>query len=198
MKFNTDLSTYASKIFKDNVKVGWWDEGDARCLYTVLQLISTEVAEATEGLRKNLPDDKLPQYPMHAVELADALIRALDLAGYWRDFYGKEFSILENSAYHSYAGPNCSPGKQLLGVNSVTLSVAYLLDEISKPTSKLSNYDLVPRLGRAVSYIMGTILQIAENNDYPLEEIMLAKLEFNRTRADHKRENREKVGGKKF
>lgn len=34
-----------------------------------------------EGLRKNLPDDKLPHRRMMEVELADALIRILDLAG---------------------------------------------------------------------------------------------------------------------
>lgn len=46
-----------------------------------LTLIHSEVSEAMEGDRKNLPDDKLPQYPMRVVELADALIRIADLAG---------------------------------------------------------------------------------------------------------------------
>lgn len=46
-----------------------------------LMLIVTEVAEGMEGFRKNLQDDKLPQYKMLDVELADALIRIHDLAG---------------------------------------------------------------------------------------------------------------------
>lgn len=46
-----------------------------------LMLIVTEVAESMEGLRKDLPDDKLPQYKMRDVELADAVIRVFDLAG---------------------------------------------------------------------------------------------------------------------
>lgn len=46
-----------------------------------LMLIVTEVAEGMEGFRKNLNDDKLPQYKMLDVELADALIRIHDLAG---------------------------------------------------------------------------------------------------------------------
>lgn len=44
-------------------------------------LVVTELAEAMEGDRKNLPDDHLPQYEMRAVELADALIRICDMAG---------------------------------------------------------------------------------------------------------------------
>ncbi|MDE8343242.1 MAG: hypothetical protein POG24_05420 [Acidocella sp.] len=46
-----------------------------------LMLIVSEIAEAMEGHRKNLADDKLPHRPMLEVELADALIRILDLAG---------------------------------------------------------------------------------------------------------------------
>ncbi len=46
-----------------------------------LMLIVSEVAEAMEGHRKNLMDDKLPHRPMIEVELADALIRICDLAG---------------------------------------------------------------------------------------------------------------------
>lgn len=46
-----------------------------------LCLIHSEVSESMEGDRKGLMDDKLSQYPMAAVELADVVIRAADLAG---------------------------------------------------------------------------------------------------------------------
>lgn len=46
-----------------------------------LALIHSEVSEALEGDRKTLWDDKLPQYKMQDVELADAMIRIFDLAG---------------------------------------------------------------------------------------------------------------------
>lgn len=66
-------------------EAGWWgDKGDRvsmGLLCTKLLLIVTEIAEATEGLRKDLPDDKLPHRPMLEVELADAVIRIYDLAG---------------------------------------------------------------------------------------------------------------------
>ena len=40
-----------------------------------------EVAEAMEGHRKSLMDDKLPHRKMIEVELADVVIRVADLAG---------------------------------------------------------------------------------------------------------------------
>lgn len=44
-----------------------------------LCLVHSEISEALEGHRKNLKDDKLPQYDMFGVELADAIIRILHI-----------------------------------------------------------------------------------------------------------------------
>lgn len=46
-----------------------------------LMLCVTELAEAMEGHRKGLKDDKLPHRSMLEVELADTVIRVFDLAG---------------------------------------------------------------------------------------------------------------------
>ena len=46
-----------------------------------LMLSVSELAEAMEGLRKGLMDDKLPYRSMLEVELADTVIRVFDLAG---------------------------------------------------------------------------------------------------------------------
>lgn len=43
-------------------------------------LAVSELAEAMEGHRKNLMDDKLPHRKMFEVELVDALVRIFDMA----------------------------------------------------------------------------------------------------------------------
>lgn len=71
-------------VHKQNEK--WWmdlktGKPTERNVGELLMLIVSEIAEAMEGHRKNLMDDKLPQYDMLTVELADAMIRIFDLAG---------------------------------------------------------------------------------------------------------------------
>lgn len=51
-----------------------------RNLGEMLMLAVSELSEALEGHRKNLPDDKLPHRSMVEVELADFIIRMLDTA----------------------------------------------------------------------------------------------------------------------
>lgn len=71
-------------------KSGWWSDlktGEPLTREQInvgekLMLIVSEVAEGMEGDRKDLMDDKLPHRKMLEVELADALIRIFDLAGF--------------------------------------------------------------------------------------------------------------------
>ena len=48
----------------------------------MLALVHSEISETLDGRRKGLMDDHLPDCPMIEVELADAVIRIADLAGY--------------------------------------------------------------------------------------------------------------------
>lgn len=73
---------------KASYDAGWWIDKDGfdtrtnpMCFSQKLMLIVSEIAEAMEGDRKDIPDDKLPHRDMREVELADAVIRICDLAG---------------------------------------------------------------------------------------------------------------------
>lgn len=85
------------RIHADNVKAGWWTDlstgkslgeecrkgtrfGKA-LVAEKIALIHSEVSEGMEGARKGLQDDKLPHRLMLEVELADSIIRTLDLGG---------------------------------------------------------------------------------------------------------------------
>lgn len=114
MKFdlNTDLIVQAAEVLQKQChgaakSAGWWIDastGDSittnpYCFSNKLCLIHSEVSEAMEGDRKNLPDDKLPHRPMREVELADAVIRIFDLAGaYGMDLAG---AIAEKMAFNA-------------------------------------------------------------------------------------------------
>tara|TARA_R110000744_G_scaffold380568_1_gene503217 strand:- start:3896 stop:4303 length:408 start_codon:yes stop_codon:yes gene_type:complete len=65
-------------------KSGWWNGVDVNAPFVIpakLCLVHSEISEAMEGERKNLMDDHLPHRKMVEVELADAMIRIMDLAG---------------------------------------------------------------------------------------------------------------------
>ena len=86
---------------------GWWNDlatgrpvtENPLCFSNKLMLVVSELAEAMEGDRKGLMDDKLPHREMREVELADAVIRIFDLAGaYGFDLGG---AIDEKLAYNA-------------------------------------------------------------------------------------------------
>ena len=91
------LNTLQNEIHQANVQAGWWTDLSTNMdlaeevrqgtrlgkalVAEKLCLIHSEISEAMEGPRKNLKDDKLPHRPMLEVEMADAVIRIMDLAG---------------------------------------------------------------------------------------------------------------------
>lgn len=83
----TNLHQTVSEIYTGNVEAGWYSdprtgERIQRNIPEMMMLMVSEISEAMEGVRKNLPDDKLPHRTMVVAELADVFIRWADLVGY--------------------------------------------------------------------------------------------------------------------
>lgn len=77
------------RILKQNTAAGWHHDPvtgeylspDDGWGAKQVNLIHSEISEAVEGRRKGLMDDHLPHRKMEEVEMADAIIRILHLAG---------------------------------------------------------------------------------------------------------------------
>lgn len=87
-----DAVNFLKKVIHKDTKA-WWKDLDTEesvlnypkkhlntWIGTKLMLVCSEIGEAMEGLRKDQMDDKLPHRKMIEVELADAIIRILDLS----------------------------------------------------------------------------------------------------------------------
>ena len=86
MPLITGLQKLQALCHNQAVVGGWWSDLDTgkpkdRNVGELVTLVHSEVSEAFEGYRKNLDDPHLPHHKNFEVELADAIIRILDLAG---------------------------------------------------------------------------------------------------------------------
>lgn len=190
------INQLAVEIFEQNRAVGWWDDLD-RCPFQTLQLVNTEIAEATEGDRKGLMDDHLPHRKMAEVELADTMIRALDFAGR----YGWRFSPRLTVDRDSYLGKfvHMVTGHSTMAVKHLGLTgINCLL------ASKLWGNEIhgmghrILRQPVEYDFLIDMCLTVAEAYHFDLESAIREKLVYNAKRADHKRENRAQSGGKSY
>lgn len=190
-----DFDKYAKEIYEQNKAVGWWDDPNRNVLET-LQLVSTEIAEATEGERKDLMDDHLPHRKMGEVELADALIRMLDIGGRcgWvvpdrPQAVSLTYCFIESQAANGtpVGGLHCLLTK-LVGDLAGECEPSWGFDELAGDERSNAIY---------ATFLISTVA-VAELQGYDIEGAMIEKLEYNRHRADHRRENRAKTDGKKF
>lgn len=176
-----DFNKLAVEIHAENKAKGWWDNPD-RCVYETLQLVNTEISEATEGERSNLPDDKLPHRKMGEVELADAVIRLLDMGGK----YG-----------WTYSGDNYDPWiDEMPTVAGKHLCATYVVCEFAHEIRLFGKHS--SHLHIFYTAAINTVLRIGDDQGYDVMGALLEKREFNKTRKDHSREARAAAHGKKF
>lgn len=114
---NTNLNAMAQEVHAANRK--WWvsiEDGVTplrRNKGELLMLIVSEIAEAMEGERKDLMDDKLPHRKMAEVELTDAIIRILDYAGAFG--YDLDGAYREKMAFNSVREDHKHEARKIAG-----------------------------------------------------------------------------------
>jgi len=175
-----DLTSLANEIHEQNVKVGWWDDWPVKSdrYPTAMILVVSELSEALEGDRKGLMDDHLPEFKCFDVELADAMIRLLDLAGAYK--------------------MGISNAQQSVSVDRMITRMQ------NRDTVPEQLYEVAHQLFR--SFIVRenifsgitSVIAIAELNNVDLWKLVALKRAYNKKRLDHKRENRVKKDGKKY
>lgn len=168
-----DLNSLAAEIHQQNVEAGWWDDflpdRKHERYGTAMILVISELTEAMEGHRKDLMDDHLPNEKMFDVELADAMIRLLDLVGAF------EIDMYIDPEIINLANKNVP--EQLYEV------IEYSVDELADFTIE--------------NFIDG-VIAVAKLNNVDLWRLVAEKRAYNRNRADHKRNARAADHGKKY
>ena len=175
------LNTLAAKVHAANHQ--WWHDINTglpieRNKGELLMLVITELAEACEGIRKNLMDDKLPHRRMEEVEMADAYIRLLDYAG------GFGIELKEIDPEVKFVPEN--KGQALLNICGAVVNAG-----------GISVVGDVPNdfwIYGALAMIEGYCLKFHLDLDAAVTE----KMAYNATRADHTAEASRLANGKKF
>lgn len=179
----SNLIELQNKIHQQNVEMGWWD--NPRPFSTFVCLFHSELSEAMEGDRKGLMDDHLPQYPMFQVELADFVIRCLDWLG-----SKNHRDVEDNFDFFDINYENFDEIELIARVhNGVSQAYQMYLDK-----NGIADFDVRDGIMSCVEVCW----HWCKFNGIDLHQIILEKVEYNKHRADHKRENRKKEGGKKY
>lgn len=170
------------KVAHQNTLMGWRDA--ERSIAQEVILINSEIGEATEGLRKGIADDHLPDFPMYAVELADVIIRSLDLSSKLNvDWDLMDEDTLKRVKVEEEAEYNLA--------RMLTLVADVFIHRTNSDGGKGINCLQLMRLC-VLAY-----KSIQQAGLCP-EKLIQLKMDYNLNRADHKPENRAKEGGKKW
>lgn len=159
----------------------WWEDLTTgkrieRNRGQLLMLVITEFAEAVEGIRKGLMDDKLPHRKMEEVEMADAYIRLMDYAG------GFGLELWDGGGNW---GPEIVQDKA-----ETVLRMCHIITCIY--------YADLGAEGMMVSGALRSIEVYCQHHSLDLSGAVEEKLAYNKSREDHTHAHRISAGGKKF
>ncbi|MBH0113231.1 hypothetical protein I5E68_09765 [Novosphingobium sp. YJ-S2-02] len=178
------LNTKSRDIHADNIAAGWWNP--ARPNAVSLMLIVSEISEASAAYASPLPkDDKLTDRYGLEVELADAVIRILDLAG---------FACVDLEA-------ECAALRRFDGRYRSKLPVHRALLEVVNELSAAMEGDRKANRAHFARHLAAAYMRISElccDLSFDLWGAIEEKRAFNKIRLDHQLAQRRAAGGKAY
>ena len=173
------LNELAASIHKRMEK--WWQDPRTqkpieRNKEELLMLSISELSEAMEGERKNLMDDKLPHRKMAEVEMADAYIRLCDFSA------GFKYQLSYETGRAVFI-----PKNKAAAIFKITTQIVRVGECLDSGCCNVT-----------ISHALELIRAYCIRHNYDLAGAIEEKMEFNRTREDHKHEARLIAGGKQF
>ena len=180
------ITEMAARVHTANGK--WWIDLDTqqpikRNMGELLMLCISELSEALEGDRKNLMDDKLPHRKMLEVELADALIRTLDIIG------GLHVSPIQTPPYVSGWPDNTAECLLVITCSYVNAMLAITAHQDRDGFAYFEHH-----MSRAVE----RLVSLSDHLGLDIMGAYEEKMAYNATRHDHSIEGRKAEGGKKY
>lgn len=210
----TNFNEFRDLCHKTSHDCGWWENAeryftsnhreeqpdwDRLNIPTKIALIHTEIREAHDFYLSGENDDHLQHLPGAAVELGDTTIRVGDTAGYLDIDMDGAISEVRGEFLHGryreeicWRNPN-GPGWLQTGPASIMQ-----LHNFAADATEAFRRGKTDEFARSLARIVVLCDLICERNEWDLLEVSREKVEYNRTRADHKAEARAAEGGKAF
>lgn len=192
-----------------NVEAGWWtnlETGEPlkRDMGNMLALCISELAEVPETGIYSVMDDHLPDRTMFVTELADFCIRGFDIAGNRQMTLETKVAFPIASLLPVVMTEGVRFNTHFFHEDSCDLYLMKIIRNVSRALEAHRKKDRMNSAGKYFEfdfYLMLAIVQVfdlAAIAQVDLVRAIMAKVDYNAQRADHKPENRKGSEGKLY
>lgn len=183
-----NLSMLGEEAYRASFKAGWWHDPTTGALKErnrgeMMMLMISELAEMHKGIRDGGMDEHLPQYSSAMVEAGDFLIRIGDFV------HGFGFDL--GAKAHEWTD-------DVVSVHTGVVGAMCAVADAMEYDRKGNLPACAAELARAALIVVSFASAFLGGSRGGLFIVAHEKIAYNSQRADHKRENRLREGGKAY